>query len=367
MKQHIPLLDLKAQYKSLKSEIDKEILEVLNSSQFILGSKVEEFEKKYAKYCGTRYTVALDSGLSALELGMRALGIGQGDEVIVPTNSFIASASPVSFTGATPVFVDCNEGTFNIDVNKIKEKITKKTKAIMPVHLYGQPADMQEVKSLANKYKLFVVEDACQAHGAKYKNKRVGSFGHFAAFSFYPGKNLGAYGDAGCLTTNNKKLDEKVRMMRNYGQEKKYYHKLLAWNKRMDTIQAAVLLIKLKRLDKWNSSRARHAKLYNKFFKNTPVKTPITGDNRTHMYHQYVVRVKNRNKVQKHLLSKGVSTGIHYPIPIHLQESYKHLGYKRGDFPVAEKLAKEIISLPIYPELTKVDIEYIVNSVKEAL
>lgn len=361
----IPLVDLKLQYKEIKREIDSTITEVIGSSQFILGEKVHEFEKEFASICGVRYAVGLDSGMSALELGMRALGIGPGDEVITPANSFIASASSISFTGATPVFIDCDEGSYNIDVNKIEKKITKKTKAIMPVHLFGLPANMNEILKIAKKYKLKIIEDACQAHGAKYRGKSTGSFGDFAAFSFYPGKNLGAYGDAGALVTNNKKTFQTVSMMRNYGQKRKYHHKFLAWNRRMDTIQAAILLVKLRHLKKWNTKRQKIADLYRKHLSGVNIKLPQKPIDRTHVYHQFVIRVNNRNKVQKELTNRGVSTGIHYPIPIHLQEAYSSLGHKKGDFPTSEKLAGEILSLPMYPELSEKQIVFIAKSIKE--
>src|SRR3989344_688101 len=251
----IPLVDLGTQYKQIKKEINAAVRKVIDSSQFILGREVESFETEFAKFCGVKYAVAVDSGISALELGIRALGIGPGDEVLTPTNSFIASSSCISFTGATPRLVDCGSKTYNIDIGDALTKLNKKTRAVMPVHLYGQPADMDKIKQFARDNKLYVIEDACQAHGAVYKGKRVGSFGDFAAFSFYPGKNLGAWGDAGCLTTNNRKIYQTVMQMRNYGQKKKYYHKFISWNRRMDTLQAAVLLAKLPLLEAWNKRR----------------------------------------------------------------------------------------------------------------
>lgn len=361
----IPLIDLKAQYQTIKPEVNSAIDKVLRSTHFILGEEVEEFEEKFAEYSDARYGVGVGSGLNALELGMRAAGLGSGDEVITPANSFIASSSAISFAGATPVLVDCEEKTFNIDPDKISEKITKKTKAIMPVHLYGRPANMDQILSLARKNNLLVIEDACQAHGAKYKNRRVGSFGKFGAFSFYPGKNLGAYGDGGLVTTNDGKLAEKIAQMRNYGQTKKYHHEYLAWNSRLDTIQSAVLLVKLKLLDKWNISRRKIALSYNKLLKNLPVITPEIPDDSEHVFHLYVIRSEKRNQLSEFLSKKGISTGLHYPIPIHLQKAYSKLGYKRGDFPVSEKLAGEILSLPIYPELKETDVEYIAKSIKQ--
>lgn len=363
----IPLVDLKIQQKIIREEILDAVKRVVDSSQFILGDEVFLFEKEFAKYCQAKYAVGVDSGLSALELGMKALGIGEGDEVLTPANSFIASSSAISFTGAKPVLVDCKEDTYNIDIENAQKKITKKTRAIMPVHLYGQPADMNEVIKFARQYKLYIIEDACQAHGAYYKDRRVGTLGDFAAFSFYPGKNLGAWGDAGCLVTGSKKIYQSVSQMRNYGQRKKYYHSFLAWNRRMDTLQAAVLLVKLKHLDKWNKMRQDVAAEYTKNLSGLPVILPKVKENRTHVYHQFVIRVKRRKYLQRYLKSKGISTGIHYPIPIHLQKAYKNLNHRVGDFPVSEQVSSEILSLPMYPELTQKQVQFIANSIKEVL
>lgn len=361
----IPFVDLKAQYKTVGREVNRAIENVLESGNFILGKEVEEFEKKISAFCGTKYSAGVASGLSALELGMRAIGISHGDEVITPTNSFIASTSAISATGAKPVLVDCEENSFNIDPTKIEEKITKKTKAIMPVHLYGRPANMQEIMKIAKKYKLYVVEDACQAHGAKYKGKRVGSFGKFGAFSFYPSKNLGAYGDGGIITTQNKELISKVISIRNYGQTKKYHHDYLAQNSRLDTIQAAILLVKLKYLDKWNKKRLEIAKKYTQLLQNLPLITPSFPKESDHVFHLYVIRTKKRDDLASYLKQNRITTGLHYPIPIHLQKVYKDLGYKKGDFPTSEKLADEILSLPLYPELTESQTEFITENIKK--
>lgn len=362
----ISLVDLKAQYRQIKREVDTAIKSVIVKTDFILGEEVEKFENEFASFCGVKYGIGLDTGISALELGMRALGLGTDDEVLTPANSFIASSSAISFTGAKPVLVDCDSKTYNIDVEDIEKKITAKTKAIMPVHLYGQVADMDKIMALAKKHKLFVIEDACQAHGAKYKDKRAGSFGDFAAFSFYPGKNLGAYGDGGMLVTNNKKLYETVKMMRNYGRKdnEKYRHLCLAWNRRLDTIQAAVLRVKLQYLDKWNNLRRKHALLYNNLLKNLDVITPYAMEKGNHVYHMYVIRTKKRDQLREFLIKKGISTGIHYPIPIHLQPAYKDLGCKKGDFPITEKCAQEILSLPMFPELKESQIRFIVRQIK---
>lgn len=361
---NIAFVDLKAQYNQIKKEVNTVLKGVLTSTDFILGEESKNFEKEFAQFIGTKYAVGVGSGLSALELGMKALGIGSGDEVITPANSFIASSSAISFTGATPVLVDCREEDFNIDPVEIEKKITKRTKAIMPVHLYGQSALMDEIREISKKYKLLIVEDACQSHGATYKNKRVGGLGDFGAFSFYPGKNLGAYGDGGALVTNNKPLAETVSMMRNYGQKKKYYHKFLAWNSRLDNLQAAVLRVKLKYLDSWNQKRSEHAKAYDDGLKGLPIVVPKVNPDNTHVYHLYVIRTKSRNKLAQFLKSEGIATGLHYPVPIHLQKAYRGLGHKIGDFPITEKLSRDILSLPMYPELSTRQINYIVSSVR---
>lgn len=362
---NIPHVDLKAQYKKIKPEIDIAIKKTLESTHYILGEDVEQFESKFAKYCDSKFAIGVSSGLSALELGMRALGIGRGDEVITPVNSFIASSSAISFTGAKPVLVDCDESTFNIDTKKIEKNITKKTKAIMPVHLYGRSADMDQILKIAKKHNLIVVEDACQAHGAQYKGRKTGSIGKFGAFSFYPGKNLGAYGDGGIVTTSDENLAQIIKSMRNYGQTEKYHHSYLAWNSRLDTIQAAILLVKLKHLNVWNNDRLKAAKLYNELLKGLPLITPEIPQDSTHVFHLYVIRTSKRDPLSVYLKKNGISTGLHYPIPIHLQEAYKSLGYSKGDFPVSEKLSGEILSLPMFPELEKSQIEYICGLIKK--
>ena len=362
----IPLVDLRAQYKSIKKEVDLAIKNVLKKADFVLGEEVEKFEKEFAAFCGVKYAVGLDTGLSSLELGMRALGIGPGDEVLTPANSFIASSSAISFTGAKPILADCDKKTYNIDIDDAEKRITKRTKAIMPVHLYGQMSDMERVAAFAKKHSLLIIEDACQAHGAKFRNKRAGSFGDFAAFSFYPGKNLGAYGDGGMFATDSKRLFKKIKMMRNYGRKNhnKYLHFDLAWNRRLDTMQAAILRVKLKHLEKWNNLRRKHAYLYNELVKDLDVVTPFEMNKCMHIYHVYSIRTKKRDKLKEELEKKGISTGVHYPIPIHLQPAYKALGYKQGDFPVTEKYAREILSLPMFPELKESQIKFIARQIK---
>lgn len=361
---NIPFVGLKRQYNEINSKIDKAIKNVLNSAHFILGEECEEFEKEFAQFTGIKYAIGVGNGSSALELSLRALEIGPGDEVLTPANSYIASASCISFVGAKPVFVDVLEDSFNIDAKKAEKLITKKTKAILPVHLYGQVADMEEILKLAKKYKLYVLEDACQAHGASFKKKKAGSFGDMAAFSFYPGKNLGAYGDGGMVVTNNKELADKIRMFRNYGQKEKYKHLKLGWNSRLDNLQAAVLRVKLTKLNKWNLKRLENAKLYNKLLDGLPIITPKIFPDYNHIFHLYVIRANKREELADFLVKKGISVQMHYPIPIHLQEAYKELKYKKGDFPITEKLAKEILSLPMFPELKIAEIKYICKAIK---
>ena len=364
---NISLVDLKRQYNSIKDEVNTKINEVLQNTYFILGENTEAFEEEFANYCGVKHAIGVASGSDALTLSLKALGIEEGDEVITVPNTFIATVDAISRNGAKPVFVDIDLETYNINVAKIEEKITDKTKAIIPVHLYGQPADMDAIIKIAKKkYDLKIIEDACQAHGAEYKGKKVGSLGEVGCFSFYPAKNLGAYGDGGMVVTNNEEIAERIKMLRNYGQSKKYYHDFMGYNSRLDEIQAAVLRVKLRYLDEWNDKRREYAKLYNELLKNVSgVETPIEKEFVKHVYHLYVIRCKNRDELQQYLSSKGVSTGIHYPIPVHLQKAYKHLEYKQGDFPITEKYSKEILSLPMFPELLEDEIKYVVNCIKK--
>lgn len=362
----IPLVDLKRQYLSIKEEVDEKIKEVLESTSFILGHNVEAFEKEFAKYCGVKHAVGVSSGTDALVLSLKTLGIDSGDEVISVPNTFVSTIDSICHNNAKPVFVDIDEKTYNIDTSGIEEKITNKTKAIIPVHLYGQPCDMDPILNIAEEHDLMIIEDACQAHGAEYKGKRMGSFGDITCFSFYPSKNLGAYGDGGIIVTNNEELAKKIRMFRNYGQRIKYYHSLIGYNFRLDDIQAAVLRVKLNYLDEWIEKRRENARKYSESLKNTSeVITPFEKKFRKHVYYVYVIRCLNRDRLIKYLNDKGISTGIHYPIPIHLQESYKHLGFGVGSFPITEECAKEIVSLPMFPELTTEEIEYICRSIDE--
>ena len=363
----LPLADLRAQHASIAAEVQAAVARVMTDADFILGADVAAFEQEFARYCEAKECVGLDSGMSALELGMRAMGIGPGDEVITPAGSFIASSSAISFTGATPVWVDVDPHTYNIDPALIEAAITPRTKAIMVVHLYGQPADMDRVLEIGARHGLPVIEDACQAHGAHYKGRRAGSMGAFAAFSFYPSKNLGAYGDAGALTTGDAALAERVRMMRNYGQRAKYDHVYLAWNRRLDTMQAAVLRVKLRHLDDWNAARKTVASLYGELLSGTAVKLPRTGAGAEHVYHLFVIQVEERQRVQDELTARGISTGIHYPVPIHLQQAYRQRGFGPGSFPVTEAAAKRILSLPMYPELDEAAVRRVAGALAEAL
>ncbi len=361
----LPLVDLKAHHAAIAAEVEAAVARVMANADFILGADVAAFEEEFARYCEVEHAVGLDSGMSALELGMRAMDIGHGDEVITPVGSFIASSSAISFTGARPVWVDVDERTYNIDAKLIEAAITERTKAIMVVHLYGQPADMDAVLDVAARHDLPVIEDACQAHGARYKGRRTGSMGAFAAFSFYPSKNLGAYGDAGALTTNDPDIAAKVAMMRNYGQRAKYDHAYLAWNRRLDTIQAAVLRVKVPHLDTWNRSRREIASLYDELLAGAPVVRPYVAPGLEHVYHLYVIQVEGRERLQEELASRGIGTGIHYPVPIHLQEAYRDFGFGSGSFPVTEANARRVLSLPMYPEMAVADVRRVARTVRE--
>lgn len=363
---NVPFVDLKAQYAAIAPEVDKAMAEVLRKTNFILGEEVNLFEQEFAAYCEAEYALGIDSGTSALELALRAVNIGVGDEVITAANTFIASALAISNCGATPVLVDVDPETYNIDVTKLEAAITPRTKAIIPVHLYGQPADMDPIMEIAEQHGLIVVEDACQAHGARYKGKRAGSIGHAAAFSFYPGKNLGAYGDGGMIVTNDPQIADSVQLLRNYGQRKKYHHLMRGFNRRLDTLQAAVLRAKLPHLDSWNAARRQHAKSYNELMAhNNAVTLPVEASYAESVYHLYVIRVQDRDGLLNYLQDKGISPGIHYPIPIHLQPAYADLGYGEGDFPVTELYANQILSLPMYPELSPEAIQFVVDAINQ--
>jgi len=362
----IPFVDLVTQHASIEAEINSAIQQVLSRSNFILGSQVEEFEQVFASFIGTEDAIGVSSGLDALRLVLMVLDVGSGDEVILPANTYIATALAVSAVGARPVLVDCEPKTYNIDVSLVEPAITPRTKAIIPVHLTGQSADMDPILEVADQHGLYVIEDAAQAHGTLYKGRPCGSIGIAGCFSFYPGKNLGACGDGGMVTTNDGELAERLRLLRNYGQQEKYQHVEKGLNARLDTLQAAVLTVKLRYLPQWNEARATHAEMYKEMLAGMgdlvfQRRVPYS----THIYHLFIVETKQRAALQKHLNAAGVGTGIHYPIPIHLQQAYTDLGYRRGDFPEAERLAERMLSLPMFPELQRNQIWQVAEKIED--
>jgi dTDP-4-amino-4,6-dideoxygalactose transaminase len=358
----VPFVDLKAQYQTIRDEIHAAVDSVFESTQFILGDAVETFERAFANYLGVKHAIGVASGVDALKIALEAAGVGAGDEVMIPANTFIATALAVSATGAKPVLVDCREDTYQIDPDLIGSAITPRTKVIMPVHLYGQSADMSAIVEIARSHGLLIIEDAAQAHGTRFMGQPCGKFGLAGCFSFYPGKNLGAYGDGGAIVTNDDEFAQKVSRLRNYGQQQKYVHVEKGTNSRLDTVQAAILNVKLRHLDDWNAARRAHASVYSDSLANDLI-VPTLDPRSTHIFHLYVVRTPHRDKLQKHLADLGIQTGIHYPIPIHLQEAYSDLGFRRGAFPVTETLADEIVSLPMYAELSQQQIEFVVDAI----
>lgn len=361
----IPLVDLKAQYYSIKVEIDAAIADVLENSAFILGKHVDAFEEHFAAYCHTKHAIGVNSGTSALHLALLAAGIGPGDEVITVPFTFIATVAAIGYTGATPVFVDIDPTGYTMDPGAIEAKVTERTKAIIPVHLYGQPADMDPILEIARPRKLIVIEDAAQAHGADYKGRRVGSIGDIACFSFYPGKNLGAYGEGGAVVTDNPEYNRTVRMLRDWGAEKRYQHVLKGYNYRLEGLQGAVLGVKLPKLAEWTACRQVHAREYTRLLNGSGVITPVEMPYARHVFHVYAIRSYMRERIQQALQAQHIQTGIHYPTPIHLLEAWTDLGYKRGDFPVSEEVASEVLSLPMYPELSSEEIRLIASIVRE--
>lgn len=359
----IPFINLQQHHTSLKSEFLAAIEEVIDTSAFAGGAFVNQFERDFAAYCGTQYAIGVGSGTEALWLTLLAMNIGPGDEVITVPTTFMATAEAISMCGARPVFVDIDESTYNMDPAKLEEAICHKTKAIIPVHLFGQMADMDPILEIARRHRLYVLEDASQAHGATYKGKRAGNVGHIGCFSFYPGKNLGAFGEAGAVVTNNPDFEEKVRILRDHGQAEKYVHSHIGWNGRMDGIQGAVLRIKLRGLDKCNQMRRERAALYNELLAQTKeVITPKQADYGDHVYHLYAIRVPQRDALMAYLKQKNIICGIHYPIPIHLQQAYRFLGLLPGDYPVSERCAQEFLSLPMYPELTREEVSEVATA-----
>lgn len=362
MNKKISCLDLKGQHMQIKKEVFDAFEQVYSETAFSGGKYVEEFENNYARFCNTKYAVGVNNGTSALHLAMEVLGIGQGDEVIIPANTFIATAWGVSYTRATPVFVDCNPDSWEIDVSKIEEKITSKTKAIIGVHLYGQPFDIDGVRKICTEHNLYLVEDAAQSQGAKYKGKTVGGFGEMACFSFYPGKNLGACGEAGGITTNVETYYNRLLSLRNHGSLVRYYHDEIGYNMRMGGLEGASLSIKLKYLNDWNKKRQEIAKKYQTNIKNTKIKMQVQPLGTESVYHLFVVTTENRDELMKYLNEKNIFPGLHYPVPCHLQKAYATLGYKMGDMPNAEYLASHCLSLPMYAELSNDDVQYVIDT-----
>lgn len=362
---NIPLLDLKRQYKILKEEIDQAIEEVLYNAKFILGPNVKSLEKEIADLTNSKHGIGVANGTDALQLTLEAYGIEKGDEVITTPFTFFATAEVISQVGAMPVFIDIDLDSYNIDVNRIEEKITKRTKAIIPVHIFGHPVDMEKVMDLAKKYKLIVIEDACQAIGAEFKARSIGSIGHAGCFSFFPTKNLGAYGDGGMIVTDNDEIADKLKMFRFHGQRVKYYNEILGYNSRLDELQAAILRVKLRYLEQWNDKRKYLAYRYNYMLKDLPLFTPKEVNDIKHVYHLYIVQSEVREELIKHLNNNGIATGVYYSIPLHLQKAFKYLGYEEGDLPNSEYASKRTLALPLYPDLKEQEQDYIVEKLKE--
>ena len=394
---NIPLIDLKAQYKSIAEDLDRVTKEVLSSASYIMGKNVTEFEKEFAEYIGVKHAISVGNGTDALVIALKSLGIGHGDEVITSPFTYFASAEVISAVGATPVFVDVEKETFNIDPTKIEEKITKKTKAIIPVHIFGQSAKMDEINEIAKKYNLKVIEDACQAVGGKYKNRNIGSLGDIACFSFFPTKNLGCAGDGGMIVTSDDNVATIARALRTHGSGEngqkaynllnditeevqtvnnaddtvynplKYYNYLIGYNTRLDAIQGAILRVKLPHLDKWNEKRREIAKIYDKKLKDTDLITPVINGENEAVYHMYILQSDDREAILNKLKEKGIATGVYYPVPLHLQKVYKNLGYKEGDMPISEYLSHRTFAIPVYPELTEEQINYIIENIQESI
>ncbi len=361
----IPLVDLKAGFSPIKNEAMKAIEAVFSEMRLSIGPNVQALEEEFAFYCGTKYAIGVSSGTEAIHLALLSAGIGRGDEVIVSPNTFFASVEAIAYTGAIPVFVDIEPATYTIDVSMLKKKITSRTKALIPVHMYGQSADMEQIMGLAEKHGLKVIEDACQAHGAEYQNKKCGSIGDAGCFSFYFTKNLGGYGEGGMVTTDDAMIADKVRLYRNHGHKTKHEHSVIGYNGRLDEIQAAILRIKLRQLDDYNEKRRANAVLYGRLLKKSGLVLPAEITGRKHVYHLYVVRSKNRDRLQNFLDNAGIGTGIHYKVPVHLQEAAEKYGYKKGDIGKVEAACDEILSLPMYPELKEEDIMYIAETINE--
>jgi dTDP-4-amino-4,6-dideoxygalactose transaminase len=361
----VPFLDLKAQYASIQTEILDAVHGVLESTQYTLGAEVLAFEEEFAAYSGGKFGIGVNSGTSALHLALLAADVGPGDEVITVSSTFVATVAAIDYTGARPVFVDVDPQTLTMDPTKVEAAITPNTKAILPVHLHGHPADMDPLLDIARRNGLVLIEDAAQAHGSEYKGRRIGSLGHMGCFSFYPGKNLGAYGEAGMVVTDNPDYAERMRMLRDWGQERKYHHVYKGFNYRMEGIQGAILRVKLRHLEAWTEARRSHALHYNQQLANSDVGRPLEAPDVRHVYHVYAIRVQNRDKVQEGLQARGIQTGIHYPIPVHLQKAYQGSGFAQGDLPVTEQAAKELLSLPMFPELEQSQISEVCDAIRQ--
>ncbi len=364
---NVAFLDIKRQYASIKEELDQAVFSVLSHAKFIMGPEVKAFEEQVAKYCGTKFAIGVASGTDALLLSLRACGVGPGDEVITTGFSFFATAGVITRLGAIPVYVDIDPDTYNIAPDKIEEKITPKTKAIMPVHLFGQCADMDPIMEIAKKHNLKVVEDAAQAIGSEYKGKKAGNLSDSGCLSFFPSKNLGAAGDGGMVVTHDPKMAELVRILRVHGAKPKYYHSIVGYNSRLDTLQAAILSVKLKYLDGWTQKRREHADVYNAAFKDLDIITPKEEDFNYHIYNQYTIALKNRDRLREFLKENQIGHDVYYPVPLHLQECYKSLGYKEGDLPVIERKAREVVSIPVYPELAEEEQSFVIETIKKAV
>lgn len=361
----VPQIDLVRQYINLKSRIDQAIGQVLESGQFIMGRWVGELERKVAEICGVKHAIAVASGTDALKIALFGCGLKQGDEVITSPFSFVSVAEVAMVLGARPVFVDIDKATFNLDPNLLESSITERTKVIVPVHLYGQSADMDPIMEIAKRKSIIVVEDAAQAIGAKYKGRPVGSIGDLACLSFYPTKNLGCYGDGGMVLTNDDSMATKIESLRRHGQSDKYSYRFVGFNSRLDSIQAAIMLAKIDHLDQWTQSRRKIAKLYNKMLVDQPLEVPYEAEYAYHVYHQYTIKTKNRDQLREFLSSRGIGTAIHYPMGLHMQEAYRTLGYVEGDLPNCEEVASQVLSLPMFPELTDEEVTYVVEAIKE--
>jgi len=363
----VPYFDLTAQYAELRNDIMDAMDRVCGKTQFILGEEVEKFEEAFANYCEVKHCVALNSGTSALHLALLTAGIGPGDEVITVSNTFIATVEAICYTGAVPVFADIDPATANIDAAKIESVITKRTRAVIPVHLYGRPADLDSITEIAARHRLVVIEDACQAHGARYRGKRVGGFGHAAAFSFYPGKNLGAYGEGGALTTNDAEIAKLTRSLRSHGETTRYFHGYIGYNYRMDGFQGAVLNVKLKHLDKWTAKRRSCADHYRQLLAKANMRLPEDHPQADCVYHLFVAYVEDRDRVRSELENRGVQTAVHYPKPVHLQDAFKHFGYKAGSLPHTERACEEVLSMPLFPEMTNEQVFYAGESLAQVV